>query len=287
MNKELWKSLSGFVFLEKYPGLPCPYCGESALAFEAQSITVRVLSDKFKLQAQYHSRHYNNVKEHQRNTDELTGNLLGKAWDTHPFLGVLGGFGAIALEVDKEKNKYGQFSGFMKCKACSDYVAVNGLSLHYLEKPDSTPQKLKLKVESFSLPLPLFPINEFVPYSVEKELLGAFSYYHFDPSSSANKLRRAMERFCDSLGAEGKTLHARLKNLPAEYQREARFLNTLRLVGNEGTHDDGVAEDDLLHAFDIFHKVLEIFPRLEELKQLEETDALLIKKFDKSPDVTN
>ena len=128
----------------------------------------------------------------------------------------------------------------------------------------------------------MFEISSIAPSSIQFELLGAFSYFHIDTNSSASKLRRAIDKFCSELGMKPNTLARQIKELETKYSTEADFLNTLRLVGNEGTHSDNVNEDDLLLAFDIVEEVLAIFPRLAKLERLKAPQAQLEDKFDKN-----
>ena len=128
----------------------------------------------------------------------------------------------------------------------------------------------------------MFEISSIAPSSIQFELLGAFSYFHIDTNSSASKLRRAIDKFCSELGMKPNTLARQIKELETKYSTEADFLNTLRLVGNEGTHSDNVNEDDLLLAFDIVEEVLAIFPKLAKLERLKAPQAQLEDKFDKN-----
>ncbi|TOL40633.1 hypothetical protein CGH98_24360, partial [Vibrio parahaemolyticus] len=59
-----------------------------------------------------------------------------------------------------------------------------------------------------------------------------------------------------------------------EFPQEARWLESLKLVGNEATHADRVSEDDLLDSYKVFEVVLDIFRR----KQLDpEIDSTVLK----------
>jgi hypothetical protein len=279
MNMDKWKSILGFVTLDDYPNLPCPYCQHEALNIEKDSIVSRMVSEKYKKIA---SRHFNleqeKLKQDGINQTEQFKELL----EFQNLIGVIGAVGLAVNEFVKPRYHFCKFTAFMVCGHCDDNVAVTGLSQEYKKKTTNESQLPALyKVEHFSVPIPMFNIHSLVPVSIQFELLGAFSYFHVDTNSSANKLRRAIEKFCAELGVEGNNLGRQIEQLKKSHPVEADLLNTLRLVGNEGTHSDGVLEDDLLLAFDIVEEVLALFPRLDKLKRLEKTQAKLLNKFDK------
>ena len=278
MNKEKWKSILGFVALEKYPNLPCPYCHQETLNIDESSIVSRVVSENYKEIA---SRHFILEQEKQKKEGLEQGELVREQWETNPLLGVLGAVGVVANKIAKPSYHFCKFTAFMTCTSCGDNVAVTGLSQEHTQKASEQQLPSLYKIEQFSVPIPMFKINDSVPVSIQLELLGAFSYFHIDTCSSANKLRRAIENFCTELGFEGNNLARQIEQLKKEHPTEAEFLNTLRLVGNEGTHSDGVNENDLLLAFDIVEEVLAIFPRLDKLNRLKAPQKILIDKFDK------
>jgi len=41
MNRKVWDSIIGFVPIQKYPSLPCPYCMSHSLAIDPDSISYR------------------------------------------------------------------------------------------------------------------------------------------------------------------------------------------------------------------------------------------------------
>jgi len=278
VNIEKWKSILGFVALEQYPNLPCPYCHQETLNIDESSIVSRVVSENYKKIA---SRHFNLEQEKQKENVSKQGELARDLWSSNSLLGVIGAVGLVAYQMVKPSYHFCKFTAFMKCTSCGDNVAVTGLSQEHTKKANEQQLPSLYKIDHFSIPVPMFKINEFVPASIQFELLGAFHYFHIDTNSSANKLRRAIENFCTELGFEANNLARQIEQLKKVHPTEAEFLNTLRLVGNEGTHSDGVIENDLLLAFDIVKEVLEIFPRLDKLQRLKAPQKILIDKFDK------
>jgi hypothetical protein len=279
MNMDKWKSILGFVSLDNYPNLPCPYCQHEALNIEQDSIVSRMVSDNYKKIA---SRHFDLEQVKLQLDTKNQSKQVRELFESQTLIGVLGAVGLVVNQVMKPNHHFCKFTAFMVCGHCSDNVAVTGLSQEYTKKTTSEIQLPSIyKIDHFSIPIPMFSIHSLVPVSIQFELLGAFSYFHVDTSSSANKLRRAIEKFCAELGVEGNNLGRQIEQLKKSHSVEADLLNTLRLVGNEGTHSDGVLEDDLLMAFDIVEEVLTIFPRLDKLKRLKAPQAILSEKFDK------
>ncbi len=279
MNTNKWKSILGLVALDKYPNLPCPYCHQETLNIDESSIVSRVVSENYKKIA---SRHFHLAQKKKQEDMLEQSQLMKDMWKSDSLIGVLGAAAVFVNVVVTPSYHFCKFTAFMTCASCNDNVAVMGLSHEHTK---TLPNEKKLpplyKIEQFSIPVPMFEISPVVPVSIQFELLGAFNYFHIDTNTSASKLRRAIEKFCSELGMKPNTLARQIKELETKYPTEASFLNTLRLVGNEGTHSDSVNEDDLLLAFDIVEEVLAIFPRLEKLKRLEIPQAHLDNKFDK------
>ncbi len=279
MNTNKWKSILGFVSQDKYPNLPCPYCHQETLNFDKSSIVSREVSDNYKKIASRHF-HLENDKKKERDTEQEE--LMKKMWGSDSVLGFMGAAVLTYREIVKPSYHFCKFTAFMTCASCNDNIAVTGLSQEHTKRDTDKKQLPSLyKIDHFSIPVPMFKVNPAVPASIHLELLGAFHYFHIDTNSSASKLRRAIENFCKELKMKPNSLARQIKELETKYPTEASFLNTLRLVGNEGTHSDNVNEDDLLLAFDIVEEVLAIFPRLEKLKRLKAPQAQLEDKFDK------
>lgn len=70
-----------------------------------------------------------------------------------------------------------------------------------------------------------------------------------------------MEKVCEALGYKKRTLHESIEALSQEHPLEAKWLRTLKLVGNEASHADRVAEEDLLASFQVLKAVLDVFRR--------------------------
>lgn len=280
MNSQLWKSISDFVELSEYPKLPCPFCHEVELTIDENSVQSRALSKNYEKSAP--SRHFQSVKNKLSQEILEQKNTIKEMYDENKLLGVLLGAGLVFTRLNQPNYEFHKFIAFMSCQSCGDNVAVNGLAqIHNKTRQDQVQLVPIYKIEHFSTPIPLFKIDSSVPTKIQLELLGAFSYFHIDTNSSANKLRRAIEHFCRELNGGNAKLAHQIQKLKKTYPLEADLLDTLRLVGNEGTHSDGVDEDDLLTAFRIFEEVLTIFKKQEILNEMKLNQKVLTDKFDK------
>lgn len=253
-RKELWSKLSAFQPLDDYPALPCPYCNNLTLKLDKNSFNARNLSG--------HAR--NAYIEKFKNNDLLE---LVKD-ENNSLLKLAATFITIANEAGY--NPY-QFIAFFKCNMCNESVSSTGLAKMANDKTNRISQ---IKVEGFNPPVPLFPLNNTTPNSVNEELLSSFNHYFSDTCSAGSRLRRAIEKLCAELGFSQGNLHRRIQSMAKEFPQEARWLEPLKLVGNEATHADSVSEDDLLDSYQVLEVVLDIFRR----KQLDpEIDSAALK----------
>lgn len=243
-NKELWSSLISFRSLDLYPVLPCPYCNSLNLRPDEDSLVFREL----------HWSSQNKVihRDFNAKTKEVAAIFEG-----NKLFGVIAGLGVFQDFINATPSK---FVGFFVCDQCGHDVAVAGTAKHPSGKGAGNRYPV-LKVEYFSPPVPMIAIHQTIPQSITEELVQAFSHYHSDLTASGAKIRRAMERVCESLGYKEKTLHASIKSMAQEYPKEASWLSVLKLVGNEATHSDRIEEADLLASFEVMSAVLDIFRR--------------------------
>lgn len=266
MKEEIWKSIAEFVKVSKYPHLPCPYCGVEHLGLDAKSLQVRPLPDSYKEVA---SRHFKDLEAEKLKSLSEKGAAVKDVFETQPLLGFLIGLGAVATELQADIENMAQSIAFFQCGGCQASVSAVGLAKVYRARTGEQPkQETEVKFEYFTPSIPMIPLSKHLPREIKVELLDAFKHYHFDPPSAASKLRRAIEKFCQSQGAKGTNLHRQIDSLKATLPLEAQYLEALKLVGNEGTHSNGVDEGDLLLAFKVIQYVLEFFDRK---KRFEET----------------
>lgn len=254
-DPDIWSSLSGLVSIDRYPKLPCPYCDSNHLAIDRSSIVYRKLSGI----------------AYETYAHKLTPNYIANLKnDNNDLLKMLAQIADIAESSNYEAS---QFVGFFVCSMCHQSVSSMGIA-----KVPSNGKgvSILIKAENFNPPVPMFPLMNSTPKSINEELLGSFRYFHFDTGSSGNKLRRAMEKLCKELGFDVGSLHRNIEAMGKDFPQEAKWLSALKLVGNEATHSDGVSEADLLASFEVFQVVLDIFRR----KEIEQKASLAVKMLD-------
>lgn len=260
LKKEIWEKLSGVTLLESYPQLPCPYCDNDTLAIDESSLSIRKLSNTA-LKTYLNKLTTNNLE----NLDSEDSNWLKF-------------FAGLADVADSMTFEPSQFVAFFRCSMCDESVSSTGIAK--LPRKDSS-RLLQIKVEYFNPAIPIFPLSTTTPKTINEELLASFNLFHSDNCSSGNRLRRAIEKLCVELGFNVGNLHRNIEAMAKKFPEEAGWLESLKLVGNEATHSDGVNESDLLNSFQVFEVVLDIFRRKKIKSQTLKTVAKIDSKFKK------
>lgn len=266
MDIELWKRISGFVDLNSYPELPCPHCNSTSLKLETESIQTRSTTEESLLLS---SRKFRSEKETRRVQLEENQEMIresGGFW-----LPVIGAIATVySAYVDPINGDTYLFNSFLSCSQCKKSTTASGVLLESSKGfGENAIREKQIKIDHFSPTIPIFPLSKNMPKEIGEELFDAFKHFHFDPPSSASKLRRAIEKFCKDMKVEGSNLNRMIQNLAKTRPEEASYLEPLKLVGNEGTHKSDVTELDLLYAFQMFQFVLELYDRnarFDELK---------------------
>lgn len=259
-KREIWEKLSGVTLLESYPQLPCPFCDNNTLTIDKSSLSIRKLSNT-------------TLKTYLNKL--TTSNLESLDIEDSNWLKF---FAGLADAADLMTYEPSQFIAFFKCSMCNESVSSTGIAKS--PRKDSS-NLLQIKVEYFNPPIPIFPLSSITPKIINEELLASFNLFHSDSCSSGNRLRRAIEKLCDELGFNVGNLHRNIEAMAKEFPEESNWLNSLKLVGNEATHSDGVNESDLLNSFQVFEVVLDVFRRKEIRTQTLKTVAKIDKKFRK------
>ena len=260
-NKELWARVSKMQPLESYPALPCPYCISGNIEIDHQSFSARMLSskarkayaDKFK------------DKEIATLAKQEENNLLKMI--------------AICMQVANETYfQASHFISFFKCNICEGNVSGTG----FAQIPNQQSYgKANIKIEKFNPPICLFPLHDTTPSSINEELLSSFNHFFSDTCSAGSRLRRAIEKLCYELGYAQGNLHRKIQCMEQQFPQEARWLESLKLVGNEAAHADRVTESDLLDSYKIFEVVLDLFRRRELEEDIDCTAIKLENKYKK------
>jgi hypothetical protein len=275
----LWKGIISFTELHKYPLLPCPHCLQVTLSLDEDSIQKRDISKK---KLEMNSRNFKGVNTEKKLQYEKKVEQISQGDGFWLKLFAIAGTSYIDM-IDPINGKTFLFNSFFSCQSCNESVTATGIYLQPIKLSEQSATKSPvIKVEHFSPTIPMIPISNNIPSNIQSELYDAFKHFHFDPLSSASKLRRAIEQFCENFQVKGKNLHQKICSLKDKHPEEAEYLEALKLIGNEGTHDHDVSEIDLLHAFQIMQFVLDIYDRKARYKATQENYKQLALKFGKN-----
>jgi hypothetical protein len=270
LNINSWKKIFSFTLTDEYPSITCPYCSAETLKIQQDSLVLKQISRE---QAEKSYKKYAQIKKQKE--DKISE--AAKEFKSETLLGAVFSVGAVLL-LDHTADFNGDpslMNGFMQCQSCGGNVSINGLAID----SNRGENNIRLKVEYFSPCVPVFRISENVPEIIMTELQNSFLHIHFDPNSAASKLRRAIEQFCSDWGAKGKNLHQQICSLKERHPEEAEYLESLKLLGNEGTHASNVEEVDLLYAYKVFQFVLELYDRKARYQLAKEDYEKIITKF--------
>ncbi|MDQ3060152.1 MAG: DUF4145 domain-containing protein [Pseudomonadota bacterium] len=264
--KDLWVSIVDFKSLDAYPKLPCPFCNAKKLSLDPDVLQFRNSPPN-----------KGNVIV-SREDKEIQKSFLN-IYRESKFFGVLYG---IAVIGDKNKTSLKKFTAFFTCEECGGNVSAAGTAKIPNENLGNN-LGASIKVEYFSPPVPMFDVSKYTPDPIAQEVLQAFNHFHCDLTGSGAKIRRAMEKLCKELGFVGKSLHHSIEAMGVIYPTQANWLKSLKLLGNEASHADGVEEADLLKAFQILEAVLDLFRQRVIERSINELLPELDEKFRKSP----
>ena len=218
--------------------LKCPHCNVGSL----------MLNKKNLMSKQYQS----NIDEIHELREELNGGYSGAFPLPKKFIAV----------------------GFFICsnEDCKEYVSFHGKILieefmrYNLKLEDNETKEVEtLTIHSLYPMVHLIPVHEEYPTEVSKLLIESFSLYLEHPSSCVNKLRILVEKILDNLEIKSKnkkgerlTTDTRINTLKNIKPEEANYLKALKWVGNEGSHDTVIKQDDLPKIYEILNKVLDL-----------------------------
>lgn len=112
-------------------------------------------------------------------------------------------------------------------------------------------------------PPPIITIPSKCPAVIRVPLESAFPLFWADHNACASRVRGAVEAWLSYLkiaGADARgfvSLHRRLQTLKVTQPELAELFQPLKLMGNDGAHEDGdVSDTDLLDAFEVIEHVL-------------------------------
>lgn len=165
-------------------------------------------------------------------------------------------------------------SGILKCNnpACGETVTMSGtyfVEQYYLEQPVNgydSDYATYIRPNFFYPFLPLFPLFDYdMPQNIMQATQESFRLFWSDLPSCISKLRVAVERILDDQGIPKENqqgnrynLHRRIDLFKAQVDGDlGEFLEAVKWLGNEGTHENRADRDDVLTAFDMVEHVFQ------------------------------
>jgi ferredoxin len=262
-DKNLWRRIIRALPLSSYPKLPCPQCGAGLLSIDASTLTYREIPIASLPESVM-------KKALSVDADKVALDSDSTAWKF---------FVGLASAAELLQHTWAKFTVFLECNSCGAAVAACGTAA--IPREGRYGFDPKIKVEYFTPSVPMFTLASTTPKSIKDELAEAFRHFHADLTSSGTKLRRAAEQFCVELGEREGQLHRRIERLSKSFPTEASWLSRLKWVGNEATHAGNIEEEDLLHSFEIFEELVDVFRRRQKAALIEQTICRLDEKFRK------
>ena len=176
--------------------------------------------------------------------------------------------GSLFLKTKPAINSNDQFTAHLKCsnsQCYEEYACIgnvryfSSLTRNEVSKIEIGPKYKRFFPVRFSSTLKLFFLSNNIPKSVTACIDESFANFWSDICSSANALRRALEKLLDEQGVqEGKNLHQRIENYKSNHLDFANLFSAIKLIGNSGSHGDNLTREDLLDAYVIFEHCLEV-----------------------------
>jgi hypothetical protein len=158
-----------------------------------------------------------------------------------------------------------RFLGVLDCNSCHLEVVTSGYA-YAVDKFNSpvshgyTAKKGKVLFPiSFDPALKIISASKNCPFEILKQLDNAFHHYWNDKSSCANRIRAIVELIMDDNKIpNGKTsLHRRIEKFKKlKHKALGDSLESIKWIGNAGSHIQNISKDDLLDAFELLDHVL-------------------------------
>ncbi|MEP8849222.1 DUF4145 domain-containing protein [Enterobacter hormaechei] len=245
------KSITDTFTLEDNPCWECPTCHQQTLTIIKEALYERPDSSSGKRIAYDHS------KGRESHPYELTG---------------------------------GVFTAMLRCvsPSCNESVACSGTLSYDVDYNEDWSSNLnerhviRYNPKMFVPPLHPFLIPDECDIRIINPLMSSFSLLPSSPSSAANNLRIAVERFMDVLGVSNKEkLHQRIELLEQTDPSKAHLIMSIKWLGNSGSHEyETVNTGDVITGYTVFKHLLD---KLYPAKLVDNSEALadeLHLKFD-------
>lgn len=186
----------------------------------------------------------------------------------------------------------GVFTTLLECvsSTCQEVVACSGTFSHEIDYPDDWQNEhethyLNYKPKAFVPPLHAFPIPADCDETISEPLIGSFALLPCSPVAASNQLRVAVEKYLDAIGEPpAKTLGARIFALQGSDPAKFVLLDSLRLLGNSGSHEVGSVDDgDVMAGYMVIRKLLEDQYPEAKVDDSQKHALSLTGKFQKKP----
>lgn len=139
----------------------------------------------------------------------------------------------------------------------------------------------------------IFTIKEEYPEEIVKLIKDSFSLFWLDQSSAGNRIRKALEVLLDELGINRKGINKKNKEYDIGlneriiylgkkrgYKKISELLNSLKLLGNTGSHNEILSREDLLDAYEILEYILdEVYIKKQRKNKLKEITNNINNKY--------
>lgn len=155
------------------------------------------------------------------------------------------------------------FTAWAECKqpTCKQRFSISGIGG---VEPEPSPEGGH-EWEDYFLPLVCYPMPDIIkfpikcPVKVKEELRAAFSIFWLHPDACAGRIRVALEYLMDHFDIPRKgnfNLQQRLDDFAKKNSTMSNQLESLKWLGNTGSHERKVTKGELLDAFEIFEYAL-------------------------------
>lgn len=174
-----------------------------------------------------------------------------------------------------------KFSGLLKCikPSCGHIISMVGSIEADIKNQLYDDENIFVGEEIFSNYIPkffhpnlrMFSLNPKLSDEVKEQLNLSFANYFHDLSSSANRLRTAVEILLDDIKAPKyhitkkkkrhyfNSLHSRIKNFKKKNKTVSKLLLAIKFIGNEGSHNGGgITLEDILDGYEIIELVIKL-----------------------------
>lgn len=119
----------------------------------------------------------------------------------------------------------------------------------------------------------IFPVNSHVPEDIAQKIHDSFKLFFVSPSAAASQARIALELMLDYFkvdrysGGQRLALGKRIELAPSPLSDFEEMLKAIKWLGNDGSHEVGMSDENVLDLYEILEKVInEVFAQ--------ETDAI-------------